>query len=167
MWEPQVLSLGWEDPLKKGMATHSSIFAWRILWTEEPGRLQSMGLQRIRQDWATHTHIHSLGEDSPYEVNYHIHHLTNLSFVCVWEHLGSILLANFNYITVLSIIVIMLHIRPSDLIHLVIDSLYDGFFGCTLGRNTCNSRIHQAFWVRTSPKLLKIVKCYPGLPRGC
>ena len=41
------LSLGWEDPLKKEMATHSSILAWRILWTEEPGGLQSMGLQRV------------------------------------------------------------------------------------------------------------------------
>ena len=47
--EMQVLSLGWEDPLKEGMATHSSILAWRILWTEEPGRLQSMGLQRVGQ----------------------------------------------------------------------------------------------------------------------
>jgi len=40
-------SLGWEDPLEKGMATHSSILAWRIPWTEEPGRLQSMGLQSV------------------------------------------------------------------------------------------------------------------------
>jgi len=40
-----VLSLGWEDPLEKEMATHSSIHAWKILWTEEPGGLQSMGLQ--------------------------------------------------------------------------------------------------------------------------
>ena len=45
MQETQVGSLGWEDPLKKGMATHSSILAWRILCTEEPGGLQSMGLQ--------------------------------------------------------------------------------------------------------------------------
>ena len=43
----QVLSLGLEEPLKKGMATHSSILAWRIPWTEEPGRLQSMGSQRV------------------------------------------------------------------------------------------------------------------------
>jgi len=42
MWETLVQSLGWEDPLKKGMATHSSILAWKILWTEEPGRLQSV-----------------------------------------------------------------------------------------------------------------------------
>ena len=42
MWETQVPSLGQEDPLEKGMATHSSILAWRILWTEEPGGLQSM-----------------------------------------------------------------------------------------------------------------------------
>ena len=43
MQETQVPSLGWEDPLEKGMAAHSSILAWRIPWTEEPGRLQSMG----------------------------------------------------------------------------------------------------------------------------
>jgi len=46
-WIP---SLGWEDPLEEGMATHSSILAWRILWTEEPGGLQSMGSQRLRHD---------------------------------------------------------------------------------------------------------------------
>ena len=45
MWEAWVQFLGQEDPLEKGMATHSSIPAWRIPWTEEPGRLQSMGLQ--------------------------------------------------------------------------------------------------------------------------
>ena len=55
MKETRVRSLGWEDPLEKEMATHSSILAWRIPWTEEPGRLQSMGLQTIRHDWATNT----------------------------------------------------------------------------------------------------------------
>ena len=50
MWETQVLSLGWEDPLEKEMATHSSTLAWKILWTEEPGRLQSMGLQSVGHD---------------------------------------------------------------------------------------------------------------------
>ena len=49
MWETQVQSLGWEDPLEKEMATHSSILAWKIPWTEEPGGLQSMGSQRVRQ----------------------------------------------------------------------------------------------------------------------
>ena len=48
MFKTWIRSLGWEDPLEKGMATHSSILAWRIPCTEEPGRLQSMGLQRIR-----------------------------------------------------------------------------------------------------------------------
>ena len=48
--EFQVQSLGHEDPLEKGMATHSSIFAWRIPWTEELGRLQYMDLQRVKQD---------------------------------------------------------------------------------------------------------------------
>ena len=43
-------SLGWEDPLEEGMATPSSIFAWRIPWTEEPSRLKSMGSQRVRHD---------------------------------------------------------------------------------------------------------------------
>ena len=50
MQETQVRSLGQEDPLAKRMATHSSILAWRILWTEEPGGLQSMGSQRVRHD---------------------------------------------------------------------------------------------------------------------
>ena len=43
----------WEDPLEKGMATHSSILAWEIPWTEEPGGLQSTGLERVRHDLAT------------------------------------------------------------------------------------------------------------------
>ena len=52
MWEIWILSLGWEDPLEKAMATHSSILAWKIPWTEEPGGLQSMGLQRVGHDWS-------------------------------------------------------------------------------------------------------------------
>ena len=47
MWETRVLSLGREDPLEKEMATHSSTLAWKIPWTEEPGRLQSIGSQRV------------------------------------------------------------------------------------------------------------------------
>ena len=58
MQEAWVQSLGQEDPLEKGMATHSSILAWRIPKTEKPGRLQSLGLQRVRHDW-THTHTHT------------------------------------------------------------------------------------------------------------
>ena len=49
MQQTGVQSLGWEDPLKKGMETHSSILAWRSPWTEEPGGLQSMGLQRVEK----------------------------------------------------------------------------------------------------------------------
>ena len=49
--ETQIGSLGWEDPLEKGMAIHSGIPAWRISWTEEHGRLQSMGSQRFGHDW--------------------------------------------------------------------------------------------------------------------
>ena len=50
MWETRVRSLGQEDPLEKEMAIHSSTIAWEIPWTEEPGRLQFMGLQRVRHD---------------------------------------------------------------------------------------------------------------------
>ena len=53
--ETTVLSLGQEDPLEKGMAVHSSILAWEILWTEEPGGLQYIGSQRVRHN-CTHTH---------------------------------------------------------------------------------------------------------------
>ena len=53
MQETRVQSLHWEDPLEKEMATHSSILAWRIPWTEQPGGLQSMGSQRVGHDYAT------------------------------------------------------------------------------------------------------------------
>ena len=53
MKETQVQSLGWEDPLEEGRTTHSSVLAWRIPWTEEPGGLQSMGSQRVRHDLVT------------------------------------------------------------------------------------------------------------------
>ena len=55
--ETWVQSLGQEDPLKKEMATHSSILAWRIPWTEEPGGVQSMGSQRVGHDRATFTSL--------------------------------------------------------------------------------------------------------------
>ena len=55
MQEPGVRSLGWEDPLEEEVATHSSILAWRIPWTEESGGIQSRGLQRVRHDSVTNT----------------------------------------------------------------------------------------------------------------
>ena len=60
MQETWVWSLGWEDPLEEDKATHSSILAWRISWTEDPGGLQSMGSQRVRHNWAT-KHSTTLG----------------------------------------------------------------------------------------------------------
>ena len=59
MWETQVPSQGREDTLVTEMATHFSNLAWRIPWTEEPGRLQSMGSQRIRHNWMTNAHTHT------------------------------------------------------------------------------------------------------------
>ena len=53
--EMRLWSLGQEDPLEEGMAAHSSILTWRIPWTEEPGRRQSMGSQRLRRNWVTNT----------------------------------------------------------------------------------------------------------------
>ena len=65
MQETWVRSLGREDPLEKEMATHSSILAWRILWTEEPGGLQFTGSQRVRHNWATslNFHFHAKGRE--------------------------------------------------------------------------------------------------------
>ena len=57
-WEMQARSLGQEDPLKESMATHSSVLAWRIPWTEEPGELWSMGSQRVRHDWSDLVWMH-------------------------------------------------------------------------------------------------------------
>ena len=59
MQETRVGSLGQENPLEKGMVTHSSILAWRIPWTEKPDRLQSMGSQRVGHDGATNTFFHT------------------------------------------------------------------------------------------------------------
>ena len=59
MRETQVQSLGREDPLEKEVATHSRILAWKIPWTEDPGRLQSLGSQRVGHDWATWLHFTS------------------------------------------------------------------------------------------------------------
>ena len=54
-----VRSQGWEEPLEEEMASHSSTFAWRIPWAEEPGRLQSMGSQTVRHDWSDWAHRHA------------------------------------------------------------------------------------------------------------
>ena len=69
MWETRVWSLGWEGPLGKGMATYTSILAWRIPWTQEPGGLQSVGSQRVGHDWATNTHTHTHTENGSSELN--------------------------------------------------------------------------------------------------
>ena len=60
MRETQVQAMGWEDPLEKEMAIHSSTIAWKIPWTEEPGRLQSMGLQRVGHNWATSLSLYDI-----------------------------------------------------------------------------------------------------------
>ena len=94
-------SLGQDDPLEKGMATHSRSLAWKIPWTEEPGGLQSMGLQRVRHIWMTNTFTNTLnktGTESPLDVwkDSTINHLratvlkniclTTMSRVYPWGH---------------------------------------------------------------------------------
>ena len=59
MWETWVRSLGWEDLLEKEMTTHSSTLPWKTLWTEEPGRLLSMGSQRVGHDCVTSLSLYS------------------------------------------------------------------------------------------------------------
>ena len=81
-WETWVRSLDQEDPLEKGMATHSSVLAWRIPWTEEPGGLQSMGSQRVGHDWATNTHTHTHTTDSHTHTHTHTH--THI-WVSIWN----------------------------------------------------------------------------------
>ena len=70
VWETRVWSLGQEDSLKKGMATHSSILAWRIPWTEEPGGPLSMGSQRVRYDWVTTVSLSMNGHQKAEWVSY-------------------------------------------------------------------------------------------------
>ena len=74
--EMGVQSLGGEDPLEKEMATHSSVLAWRIPWTEEPGRLQSRGLQRVWHDLATkpHTYIYCIKLYWPLSISFTLQH---------------------------------------------------------------------------------------------
>ena len=67
MQQTQVRSLGWEGPLEKGMDTHSSILAWRIPMSEEPGGLQSIGLQAVGHDWSNLTHTHTHTHTQAYE----------------------------------------------------------------------------------------------------
>ena len=73
----RVWSLGWEDLLEKGMATHSSILAWRIPWTEEPGGLRSIGPQRVGHDWSDLAHTHS--------ITYIIYLVSCLVYSLVWH----------------------------------------------------------------------------------
>ena len=88
MQETRVQSLGWEDPLEKEMATHSSILVWRISWTEEPNRLQFMGLQRLL--WSESLVTFPLL--SPFAkpiLSYMTHHSTWLIIPSSWDTLSS------------------------------------------------------------------------------
>ena len=81
MWETHVQSLGWEDTLEESLATHSSIFAWRIPWTEEPGKLQSMGWQKVGHDWASNIFTFSTQQRAGKHLCYYSH--TQQGHTCV------------------------------------------------------------------------------------
>ena len=83
MQETGIRSLGRDDPVEKGMGTDSNILAWRIPWIEEPGRLLSMGLQRVRHGWVTNTHSEFTQLPEKYYVICQVFHLL-FAFV-LWE----------------------------------------------------------------------------------
>ena len=82
MQETQVRSLGWEGPLEKEMATHSRTLARKIPWMKEPGRLQSMGSQRVRHDWVTSLHFTSLLLNIPVLMKYFVIYAWNNEMNC-------------------------------------------------------------------------------------
>ena len=84
--QTQVPSLGREDPLEKAMATHPNILAWRIPWTEEPGWLQSTGMQRVRRKWheCTHSSIKWQHKDNKGQKWLSINHLWHSEICFVW-----------------------------------------------------------------------------------
>ena len=102
MQESRIQPLGREDPLEKGMATHSSTSAWRIPRTEEPGGLQSVGWQRVRHDWATNTtRVHDMFLPC-YVFILIINHHHLLSFFVFWVFLHRKLLGRYCGATVIS-----------------------------------------------------------------
>ena len=86
MRETRVWSLCREDPLEKEMAIHSSILAWKIPWTEEPGRLQSMGSQRVSHDWATSLSL-SCSCIHMYIFMYACIHARTHTYIHIWAHI--------------------------------------------------------------------------------
>ena len=88
MWEAQVWSLGREDVLEKGKATHASILAWRIPPTEEPGKLQAMGSQKVGHDWEINNFTFTF--TSPTKVGLRMHHFWN-NVNCIIPLYGSYL----------------------------------------------------------------------------
>ena len=90
--QTQVRSLGWKDPLEKGMATHSSILAWRIPWTEEPGGLESMGFERVRHSWATNIFTSLFTLRRPTFLGFH-------STILFWISLLPLWLTGFTYVS--------------------------------------------------------------------
>ena len=99
-------SLGWEDPLEEEMATHSSTLAWKIPWTEEPGRLLSMGFQRVRHSWATECmclplsfcEIQVMVADSCYTKLRVVFPCFHLGVLCLFLHFLFISLCEYDYL---------------------------------------------------------------------
>ena len=128
MWETWAQSLGWENPLEKGMATHSSILAWEILTKEEPGRLQSMGSQTVRHDWATDIFT---GPSCCFRWHYLIHFNGYVIFHCMYVY-------TYTY-----------HIFFSQ-------SSVDGHLGffhvlAIVNSTIMNTGMHVSFWIMSSP----------------
>ena len=111
MRETWVWALGWEDPLEKEMAIHSSTTAWKIPWTEEPGRLQSMGSQRVGHNWETSLSLSNMGIVNYRSIDLKVSAFRKFSICCCcfffffffivfcfifWPHWSSLLLMGFS-----------------------------------------------------------------------
>ena len=151
-WETWVWSLGHEDPLEKGMATHSSILSWRIPWTEEPGGLPSVGLQRVGYDWVSNTHWikdRNSGLEMPQTILFHR---------SAWFHWPSLSCCNnltFNWVPqTLWNVQHSVHVWVKSLISLTSSSLFSDFWRPQLFLG--KERIPSVFQNDDSPILTRI-----------
>ena len=122
MWETRVQSLGWEDPLEQEMTTHSITLASKIPWTEEPGRLYSVGLQRVGRDWDFNFHF-SREEGS-------------FLFLCLYF---VILFLSFQYVFTCSDPITAFFAVAWSWLLLFVARIERGFPGHSVGKSACNS----------------------------
>ena len=170
MQETWVLSLGWKDLLEKEMAIHSSVLAWKIPWMEEPGRLQSMGLERVGHDWAT-----SLQGCTGFKINWKgvkiIFDFTlcwSLPFPLFFKRKGHIVLSSqvWESVRVNNWVMRTYHFR---ILHAKLNDIkISNFWSCCLLSSARFSKLRQgngaeACWAHYFPRSLRHLSCIPFL----